>query len=152
MPSRTPSRSPSRGRSRTRSARLASQPRSHSPRRSISPRSASRSRSEHRSPSPRGGRADVRNGHAGNGTKSISKSVHKSRSPGGRRPRSPNRSPVRPPRSSKIVVEKLTKNVNENHLHEIFGMYGAVREVDMPMNRQCRYCRGSIAWTTSDFL
>ncbi|MCJ1431133.1 hypothetical protein MMC27_000484 [Xylographa pallens] len=35
-----------------------------------------------------------------------------------------------------IVVEKLTKNVNEAHLREIFGAYGPIREVDLPMNRQ----------------
>lgn len=51
-----------------------------------------------------------------------------------------SRSPPRrdsPPRSTKIVVEKLTKNVNEDHLREIFGSYGTVSDVDMPMNRQC---------------
>ena len=36
-----------------------------------------------------------------------------------------------------IVVEKLTKNVNEGHLQEIFGSYGAIKEIDLPMNRQC---------------
>jgi len=39
----------------------------------------------------------------------------------------------------KIVVEKLTKNVNENHLREIFGAYGPIRDLDMPMNRQCTH-------------
>ena len=38
---------------------------------------------------------------------------------------------------SQIVVEKLTKNVNESHLREIFGAYGPIQELDMPMNRQC---------------
>ena len=38
---------------------------------------------------------------------------------------------------AQIVVEKLTKNVNEGHLREIFGAYGAIRELDLPMNRQC---------------
>ena len=35
------------------------------------------------------------------------------------------------------MVEKLTKNVNEGHLQEIFGSYGPVKEIDLPMNRQC---------------
>ncbi|KAF4637233.1 hypothetical protein G7Y89_g853 [Cudoniella acicularis] len=35
-----------------------------------------------------------------------------------------------------VVVEKLTKNVNEDHLREIFGSYGQIRDLDMPMNRQ----------------
>ncbi|KAI9732291.1 MAG: hypothetical protein M1835_003501 [Candelina submexicana] len=36
-----------------------------------------------------------------------------------------------------IVVEKLTKNVTESHLREIFGAYGPLRDLDMPINRQC---------------
>jgi RNA recognition motif-containing protein len=38
----------------------------------------------------------------------------------------------------KVVIEKLTKNVNEDHLREIFAEYGQIRDLDMPMNRQCR--------------
>ncbi|RYP36518.1 hypothetical protein DL767_003341 [Monosporascus sp. MG133] len=38
----------------------------------------------------------------------------------------------------KIVVEKLTKNINEDHLREIFGHYGPIRDLDLPMNRQCK--------------
>jgi len=41
------------------------------------------------------------------------------------------------PRSSKIVIEKLTKNVHAAHLREIFGRYGDIENLDMPMNRQC---------------
>ena len=40
-------------------------------------------------------------------------------------------------KSTKIVVEKLTKNVNEDHLREIFGEYGEIEDLDLPMNRQC---------------
>ena len=36
-----------------------------------------------------------------------------------------------------IVVEKLTKNVNENHLYEIFGAYGPIKDLDLPMNKRC---------------
>ena len=36
-----------------------------------------------------------------------------------------------------IVVEKLTKNVNVDHLKEIFGAYGPIQDVDLPMNQQC---------------
>ena len=39
--------------------------------------------------------------------------------------------------SMQVVVEKLTKNVNEDHLREIFGSYGQIRDLDMPLNRQC---------------
>lgn len=37
-----------------------------------------------------------------------------------------------------IVVEKLTKTINEEHLQEIFGQYGPIRDLDMPINRQCK--------------
>ncbi len=39
--------------------------------------------------------------------------------------------------TSQIVVERLTKNINEGHLREIFGFYGEIRDLDLPMNRQC---------------
>ncbi|MCJ1324778.1 hypothetical protein MMC10_001440 [Thelotrema lepadinum] len=45
--------------------------------------------------------------------------------------------------STKIVVEKLTKNVNEGHLQEIFGSYGPIKEIDLPMNRQFNTNRGT---------
>ena len=145
------SRSPLRGRSRSPShthpsARPAhrslsrSPSHSRSPRRSISPRSNSESRSRSRTPLPR----DARNGQQVH--RDISRSVTRSRSPsrgvGDRRyrERSYSRSVSRHsrgPQSSKIVVEKLTKNVNEAHLREIFGSYGQIESLDMPMNRQC---------------
>lgn len=37
------------------------------------------------------------------------------------------------------MVEKLTKNVTEAHLHEIFGSYGRIETIDLPLNRQCMY-------------
>ena len=36
-----------------------------------------------------------------------------------------------------VVIEKLTKNVTEAHLREIFGTYGSIQDLDMPVNRQC---------------
>ncbi|WEW59434.1 hypothetical protein PRK78_004907 [Emydomyces testavorans] len=36
-----------------------------------------------------------------------------------------------------IVIEKLTKNVNEDHLREIFSAYGDIQSLELPMNRQC---------------
>ncbi|KAL8678521.1 MAG: hypothetical protein Q9186_005129 [Xanthomendoza sp. 1 TL-2023] len=42
-----------------------------------------------------------------------------------------------------IVVEKLTKNVNENHLREIFGSYGPIKDLDLPMNKQFMTNRGT---------
>lgn len=37
-----------------------------------------------------------------------------------------------------IVVERLTKNVTEEHLREIFGQYGPIDDMDVPLSRQCR--------------
>jgi RNA recognition motif-containing protein len=36
-----------------------------------------------------------------------------------------------------IVIENLTRNVNEGHLKEIFGAYGDILEIDMPNNKAC---------------
>jgi RNA-binding protein with serine-rich domain 1 len=37
----------------------------------------------------------------------------------------------------KIVVEKLTKNVTENHVREIFGGFGEIEYLDVPINKAC---------------
>ncbi|KAL9130243.1 MAG: hypothetical protein Q9217_001536 [Psora testacea] len=42
-----------------------------------------------------------------------------------------------------IVVEKLTRNINEAHLREIFGVYGSIKDLDLPMNRQFNTNRGT---------
>ncbi|KAE8374328.1 hypothetical protein BDV26DRAFT_46275 [Aspergillus bertholletiae] len=47
------------------------------------------------------------------------------------------------PRSSKIVVEKLTKNVTELHLREIFGSFGGIENLDLPMNKAFMTNRGT---------
>ena len=38
-------------------------------------------------------------------------------------------------------MEKLTKNVNEAHLREIFGSYGQIESIDVPLNKQCELPR-----------
>ncbi|KAK4117866.1 RNA-binding domain-containing protein [Canariomyces notabilis] len=45
--------------------------------------------------------------------------------------------------SGQIVVERLTKNVNEDHLFEIFGQYGEIDDLDLPLNRQTGANRGT---------
>ena len=40
----------------------------------------------------------------------------------------------------KIVVEKLTKNVTENHVREIFGGFGDIEYLDVPINKACKAC------------
>ncbi|CAJ2504580.1 Uu.00g119740.m01.CDS01 [Anthostomella pinea] len=42
-----------------------------------------------------------------------------------------------------IVVEKLTKTINEEHLREVFGQYGPIRDLDLPFNRQFNTNRGT---------
>ena len=118
-------RSPSRGRSPT-----PDDARSRSHARSVTPRDDSPSRSRSRSRGP---------AHA-NGTRD---SRSRSRSRSNSRPRSVRpASPDRQPRSAKIVIEKLTKNVNESHLREIFGSYGDIEDLEMPINRQFLTNRG----------
>lgn len=133
-------RSVSRGRSRTpiRPATAASDD-AHSPSYSRSidkrrdgangarTRTRSRSLSRSRSRSPRRSR-----------TRSISHDRSLSRS----RSRSRARSASPPPRSAKIVIEKLTKNVNANHLREIFSTYGAIQDLEMPVNKHFMTNRG----------
>ncbi|KAI1392611.1 RNA-binding domain-containing protein [Hypoxylon trugodes] len=94
--------------------------------RSASPVRRRRSPTRSASPAPR------RNGRL----RSDSRSLSRDRDDRGR-----SESPLRG--STKIVVEKLTKTINEDHLHEIFGQYGPIRDLDMPMNRQFNTNRGT---------
>ncbi|CUS07790.1 unnamed protein product [Tuber aestivum] len=41
-----------------------------------------------------------------------------------------------------IVIEKLTKNVTEAHIAEIFSSYGEIKMLDMPLNHQYNTNRG----------
>ncbi|GAD94868.1 hypothetical protein ANI_1_6124 [Paecilomyces variotii No. 5] len=42
-----------------------------------------------------------------------------------------------------IVVEKLTKNVTEDHLREIFGTFGEIQSLELPMNKAFMTNRGT---------
>ncbi|KAF5233276.1 hypothetical protein FAUST_8265 [Fusarium austroamericanum] len=42
-----------------------------------------------------------------------------------------------------IVVERLSKNINESHLQEIFGQFGRIKDLDLPMNRTFATNRGT---------
>ena len=150
------SSSPERGRTRSRqhtspNSKAHALSRTRSPRRSVSARSDMRSRPSSRSTTGRGNRRNGdhsrdNNSRRGRGASPIRRERSFSRS------RSQS-SPV--PKSSKVrsnhyqhgslvlnclqlVVEKLTKNVNENHLHEIFGAYGPIKDLELPLNRQCK--------------
>ncbi|KAM0813028.1 putative RNA-binding domain-containing protein [Seiridium cardinale] len=99
---------------------------------SRSPSPARRRRSPSRSVTP----PSRRNGRYRSGSRSRSRSWSRDRESRGR-----SESPLRG--STKIVVEKLTKNINEDHLREIFGQYGSIRDLDLPMNRQFNTNRGT---------
>ena len=43
------------------------------------------------------------------------------------------RSPT--PRPTKVHVGRLTRNVNKDHIQEIFALYGAIKYIDMPNDR-----------------
>ncbi|KAJ5543049.1 hypothetical protein N7535_005478 [Penicillium sp. DV-2018c] len=45
--------------------------------------------------------------------------------------------------TAEIVVEKLTKNVTENHIREIFGGFGEIEYLDLPVNKAFMTNRGT---------
>ncbi|KAK5118107.1 hypothetical protein LTR62_004154 [Meristemomyces frigidus] len=79
-------------------------------------------------------------------TRSRSRTRTHSRSPSRGRSRTRTRSPTHStspaPISAKIVIEKLTKNVNSGHLREIFSTYGTITELEMPLNPQFMMNKG----------
>ncbi|KAH7235821.1 hypothetical protein BKA59DRAFT_286053 [Fusarium tricinctum] len=129
------SRSPSRGRYRSRT-------RSPTPRsdasRSPEHRPQHDSRSPARSLSPR-----RRNGRYRSRSRSQSNSRSRSRSRGARERNDRDRTGSPPAKSTKIVVERLSKNINEQHLYEIFGQYGRIKDLDLPINRTFGTNRGT---------
>ncbi|KAG8420654.1 hypothetical protein J3459_010870 [Metarhizium acridum] len=119
------SRSPSRGRQRSLTRSMSS--------RSDDSRSPRRRRYDSRSPSPITP-PPRRNGRY----RSDSQGWSRGR---GRDSREASESPLA--RSTKIVVERLSKNINEDHLHEIFGQFGPIKDLDLPMNRTFGTNRGT---------
>ncbi|KAK5169564.1 uncharacterized protein LTR77_005540 [Saxophila tyrrhenica] len=71
----------------------------------------------------------ARNGNRRTHSRSRSRSSIRSRSP-----------PL--PSSAKIVIEKLTRNIQQPHLREIFSTYGDITSIEMPMNTQFMTNRG----------
>ncbi|KAL2807608.1 hypothetical protein BJX63DRAFT_66005 [Aspergillus granulosus] len=131
-------------------------PHDHSPRRSVSSRSETRHKRATRSPgteSDAGGRNGRQSlSRSRSRSRSVSRSRGRSRSwtrsptPRSYRGRSYSRSqspPTHSQRSSKIVVEKLTKNVTESHLLEIFGSFGDIQSLDLPLNNTFMTNRGT---------
>ncbi|GAB1733996.1 hypothetical protein NU195Hw_Modified_563t1 [Hortaea werneckii] len=95
--------------------------------RSPTPRSTSRNSSPSRTPSR--SRSRSRSNSRGRNRRTTRSLTRSSAS------HSRTRSPT-PPRSTKIVIEKLTKNIHPAHLHEIFSHYGHIADLEMPLNRQ----------------
>ncbi|CAG8588586.1 4374_t:CDS:2 [Funneliformis mosseae] len=96
-----------------------SQAGSRSRSRSRSPRSVSGTRSRSRSYSSYSSRSRSRS-YSRSRSRSLSYSRSRSRSPYSRRRRSLS------PLPTKILVNKLTKNVTDAHLNEIFGAFGRI--------------------------
>ena len=48
-------------------------------------------------------------------------------------------SPVDKPDTKVIVVTNLTRNVVESHLKTIFGFYGHITKIDLPVFGKCTY-------------
>ena len=121
--------------------------RSVSPRKRISPRRRSQSPVRRRSPSPvrrrspspvrRRSPSPVRRRSPIRKRASSVVSVG-SRSPS---PRRRKRTPT-PPKPVKLCVSNLTRNVNKDHILEIFSVYGRVRSIDLPLDTKNYLPRG----------
>ncbi|KAI5477673.1 hypothetical protein MNV49_006059 [Pseudohyphozyma bogoriensis] len=72
--------------------------------------------------------------------------MSRSPSPPPRRGRSPS-----PPRggSRSIIIQRLTKNVTEDHLDEIFGVYGKITDIDFPIIKRLGTHKGTAYITYS---
>ncbi|KAM7197935.1 hypothetical protein V8F20_006383 [Naviculisporaceae sp. PSN 640] len=135
--SRSRGRSVGDGRSWTRSRSLSDRGRSPVPRSQSS-----------RSPSPGRRRDYDRDSRSRSPSRGYrSRSYSRDRSYDSRsRSRSDSRSPGPPDTgSTKIIVERLTKTLNEDHLREIFGQYGEIEDLELPMNIQGEGCHQGLS-------
>lgn len=88
--------------------------------------------------------------------RSRSISSYSSRSRSISRSRSRSRSPIPRPRSlsptliNSIIVQRLTKNVTKEHLEEIFGAYGKITDVDLPIIKRLGTHKGTAYITFSN--
>ncbi|KAE8148853.1 hypothetical protein BDV25DRAFT_157436 [Aspergillus avenaceus] len=120
-------------------------------RRTVSPRSVSRPRSARtpsteRDPSHHNGHSPRSWSRSLSRSRKLSRSRSRSRGSRWHKKRRYTRTPspaTNLPRSSKIVVEKLTKNVTESHLREVFGSFGVIESLDIPMNKAFMTNRGT---------
>lgn len=73
-------------------------------------------------------------------TRSVSRSRSRSRSRTRSRTVSPRRNGdgVKEEGFKVVVVSGLTKNVHKGHLEEIFGVYGRITAIDMPLFKVCK--------------
>uniref|UniRef100_F6W3V6 RRM domain-containing protein n=2 Tax=Ciona intestinalis TaxID=7719 RepID=F6W3V6_CIOIN len=94
-------------------------------------RSSSSDSSSSSSPEPGRGRGKQRERKESPPQRRGGPTSRRSRSP--RRPIRRERSPT--PKPTKLHVGNLTKNINKEHVNEIFSYYGKVKTVDMPMER-----------------
>lgn len=162
-----------RGRSPVRSPRESGVDRDATLRRTVSPRSISRSPSFERDAGRRNGHYTNSPSQSPLPPKKHSRSRSRTWSRDSRRYRnrsySRSQSPPGIPRSSKvcwreprlsspgltdaqmyqIVVEKLTKNVTESHLREIFAGFGEIQSLDLPMNKACM---SHVFWPTFEAI
>lgn len=71
----------------------------------------------------------------------------RSRTPSSDQRRKPSLSPppaqlAEPVKIPRIMVSKLTRNVGRSHLNEIFGYFGEIKDVDIPVSKPYENHRG----------
>ncbi|CAJ0918024.1 21084_t:CDS:2 [Entrophospora sp. SA101] len=132
----------SRSRPRSRPPRSISRSRSRHSYSSYSSRSGSYSSSrENRSPVPAAPTASTTRGR--NSIRSpppASSSRHHNYTSSSRRQRRSSLSPILP---TKIMVNKLTKNVKEAHLQEIFGAFGRINRIEVLIDEKWQTNKGT---------
>ena len=56
--------------------------------------------------------------------------------------RAPRRGPTDEPQKAVLHVKNLTRNVNEEHLREIFGNYGSIKNVELAVDALVKLPKG----------